>query len=383
MLKTILWSIIFIIWASWQAYAGSYIDSAHGNTSYGVKRISTPQYDQGHCAHCHEQHASIEGVEPDPIGGPDNYLLFNPNQTSQTINFCFDCHVQAGGYQDNNILTNKSYSYNFGGNTSVGSYDNDIKEAFSHTTSGSSHNLSDIVSQVLGKVMYDANGNPWSLPSTINPCDACHNPHIVQRNYPVSIVDTKLKTAVTRPSDPNNLWGDDSSERMSYYLDYQSPYWYGANATNPKFEPAGDLTEDGSNLPDFVRLCTDCHNEYNTIYSSNLGRNVFKICWLSTGSVVEPDAHGAYDGQISWPRDPYLVSTPQTLSCTDCHEPHGSSNIFLLRTSINGVDISVPDTSDASWQKFCYSACHTRAQHRYDKAGCFNCHYHGSSRGGF
>lgn len=65
-----------------RASSGPYLNSAHGNYSpgYGVLRtsLSTPpnDYGRGNCAHCHEQHASIGGAEPDPTGGPDKYALF-------------------------------------------------------------------------------------------------------------------------------------------------------------------------------------------------------------------------------------------------------------------------------------------------------------------
>ena len=53
-----------------KASSGSYLDSAHANTSDGVKRSATgfpTDYSQGNCAHCHEQHASITGAEPTQI----------------------------------------------------------------------------------------------------------------------------------------------------------------------------------------------------------------------------------------------------------------------------------------------------------------------------
>ncbi len=369
--------------------AGTYLKSAHGNSTIGVNRTSAgfpTDYATGNCAHCHEQHSSIQGAEPVPTGGPNNFLLFDENYTSQTINFCFDCH-QANGYQTGGITINKSYSYNFGGNTNSSSYDSNIKDAFSHIgTTGSSHYLPSFVSQVLGKTMYDADGVAWSLPANINPCDACHNPHLAQRNKNTTYDPTK--SAISRPSDHNNLWGDNTTERMSAdFSDYQAPYWYGSNTS---YEPANDATTTGSNLPNYVRLCTDCHNEYNTIYSENPRlpggpRNIRKICWKTTYVSVVPDAHGAYAGSSAYPRDPYNPPySPHTLCCTDCHEPHGSAtNIYLIRSSINGVSISVPDTTDTSWRNFCLNACHTRPEHDPYKPGCSNCHYHGGGRGGF
>ncbi|MEW6288277.1 MAG: hypothetical protein AB1545_00320 [Thermodesulfobacteriota bacterium] len=371
------------------AWAGDYLISAHGSSSYGVKRTSTSAlgYAQGNCAHCHEQHASIGGEEPVPVGGEaSDYLLFDTNQTSQTENFCFDCH-QSGGYQTGGISLNKSYSYNFGGYTSAGSYDSDIKAAFSHAAgmSGSSHYLPDFVSQILGKTLKNAAGTSWSLPAGINPCDACHNPHIAQRN--VNSPFDAAKSAISRPSDHDNRFGDDASERMNAaYSDYMSPYWWGS--TN--HEPANSATSDGSNLPNYVRLCTDCHNEYNTINSTNprlpgTPRAIRKLSWETAAAGVNPDGHGELDGDtIAYARGPYTSGTTMTLNCTDCHEPHGvPNNIFLIRRSINKAAITTTDTTNTSWQSLCYNACHTRATHAWNRGTCYNCHYHGGGRGGF
>jgi hypothetical protein len=165
--------MVFVLFVAGRAYAGAYTDSAHGSETYGVDRTSTSQYTQGHCGHCHEQHASIAGVEPAPArpfgDPPDEYLLFNTNFTDQSTNFCYECHVDSGGYQVGNIAINRSYSYNFGGHTAAGSYDADIEEAFSHTTTaGSSHYLPSIQSQILGQTLQDADGNTWSLPALTN-----------------------------------------------------------------------------------------------------------------------------------------------------------------------------------------------------------------------
>ena len=385
---SIVSSLLMLLLPSLPVWAGDYLNSGHGSSSFGVERTSTSTlgYAQGNCAHCHEQHASIGGVEPLPdVGEASDFLLFDTNQTSQTENFCFDCH-QSGGYQVGGISLNKSYSYNFGGDTTGGSYDSTIKDSFSHAEllAGSSHYLPDIVSQVLGQPMRDADGGSWSLPAGINPCDVCHNPHLAQRN--VNSPYDAAKSAISRPSDHQHRWGYDASERMNAaYSDYMAPYWWGS--TNR--EPDNSATTNGSNLPNYVRLCTDCHNEYNTIYSTNprlhdTPRNIRKLSWKTSSAVVTVDAHGAYGGSITWPRSPYTVGTDHTLSCLDCHEPHGAkNNIYLVRSSVNKAAISVPDTTDASWQSFCYNACHTCADHNPSKSGCHNCHYHGGGRGGF
>ena len=120
------------------AMGGLYTDSAHGNTGYAVLRtsLSTPpnDYARGNCGHCHEQHASIGGAEPAPVGGPDEYLVFHTRSTNERSSprsgFCFNCH--GGRYQTSPITINRSYSYNFGGKATA--YNTTISEQFKHTT---------------------------------------------------------------------------------------------------------------------------------------------------------------------------------------------------------------------------------------------------------
>jgi len=97
-------------------------------------------------------------------------------------------------------------------------------------------------------------------------------------------------------------------------------------------------------MPDYNEFCTDCHNSSNTIYSTTLGRNLRTIDWNS-----EKHGKGNADSYI-------MVDSPYTagscslgyiLACTDCHEPHGSSNDFLIRTDVNGGHWPAPSPLSA------------------------------------
>lgn len=114
----------------------TYTVSAHGNTSYGVNRqgLSSFGYSIGNCAHCHEQHASINGSEPAPAGGsPTKYELFTGIGQSQNSRFCYNCHQDSGASVQNSMPAQYSYSYSAGGDATL-TCPNDIMQAFQFFT---------------------------------------------------------------------------------------------------------------------------------------------------------------------------------------------------------------------------------------------------------
>ncbi|TAL77994.1 MAG: hypothetical protein EPN88_02385, partial [Bacteroidetes bacterium] len=281
---------------------GYYLD-AHGNGTYGVSRKNV-SYSKGECLHCHDVSQSGHGGK-----------LFDISD-----NFCFKCHDNTTTYTTT-AIKNRSYSYRAGGYTTDTL--NNILSAFSLT---SSHKLSDIKTFINGKWGYNANSNP---------CASCHNPHSAQGDPANSPNAAKSSTTrgwpVARPSQHatnyNNLWGDAAGEKMSdYTTKYQAPY----RTAGSNYEPDGSSTTDGSNLTDYNTFCTDCHNTTYTISSSTLGRNLKKIDWNT-----EKHGKGDADGAITM-NNPYGTVMGKVLSCTDCHEPHGSPNVFLLRNEVNG-----------------------------------------------
>lgn len=57
---------------------------------YNDPALEAGEYNPGECAHCHEAHDSFGGSQPPPIGGPNNYLLF---QTNDNL-LCWYCHEE-------------------------------------------------------------------------------------------------------------------------------------------------------------------------------------------------------------------------------------------------------------------------------------------------
>lgn len=320
-----------------KANSGPYLDSAHGNSTYGVKRTATgfpTDYPRGLCAHCHEQHTSIGGSEPGPTGGPDKYELLANNFSGKTTNLyaqsdsvCFYCHIVTGTYQSP-VFYNYSYSITFAGNPDT--TPNNIFDTFNST---SYHNLYDIWRLITG--LYGTK-TFTSFPADSNPCSGCHNVHIAKRSCgkPTGSYDDS-KSAISKPSDHNNLWGDSTGEKMSNYTtSYQAPYWYGSTIY---YEPySTNTTTNGSNLPDYVTFCTNCHTSTaNSVWSTTLNRWLKPIDWN-----VEKHGKGNADGYVSM-NNPYPSGSIATvgnkvLACTDCHEPHGAPNVTLIRKEVNG-----------------------------------------------
>jgi hypothetical protein len=305
-----------------------------------VHRTSVSDYAAGNCVHCHEQHASIGGAEPDPTGGPDKYTLFytkKPGDVGQTDNFCYKCHVDVSSYQSRGYIYNRSYSFRAGGWTDDTL--NDILEAFSFTSPGSSHNLDDIGSFINGK---------WNYTADSNPCCACHNPHKAQGDPPNAPNNAKSDGTrgwpVSLPSGHDgawHLWGNEPSEKMNDYTpNYQAPCRYPHNWTlnqcESGYEPTGSSTiTDGSNLTDFVTLCRCCHKTQIGFVKS--------IDWSATG-----DKHGKRNADVDicvyYPYDSVpscsAIGLGKVLSCLDCHEPHGAPNAVLIRKEVNGALLS-------------------------------------------
>jgi predicted CXXCH cytochrome family protein len=347
---------------------GYYLD-AHGDTGYGVSRQGV-SYSKGECLHCHDVSQTGHGGQ-----------LFN-----RSVGFCLKCHDNTTTYATT-AIKNRSYSYR-AGNYSADTLDS-IEKFYTNPPNISSHSLTNIKTFINGKWGYDANSNA---------CAACHNPHRVQGDPEHSDAAKSSGTRgypVARPSEHstnyNNLWGDDASEKMNNYTaDYQAPYRSGG-AT---YEPDGSAITNGSNLTDYATFCTDCHNTtYTTINSTPLRRNVKVIDWNT-------EKHGKGNGNAAL-ISPYTTGNNYAMSCTDCHEPHGSANLYLTRKEVNNGIVSVTgnpmETKGTEWASLC-ERCHLRTDleqlHHTPPLNndctichpitpmyvpCINCHYHGST----
>jgi len=399
-------ALLIVCFSPFCVQAGPYLESAHGNSAYGVNRSAIdPQYSDfaiGNCGHCHEAHASRQGAEPLPEDGPSAHTLFTntfdssrqQNPYLETDNFCFSCHSETSGQQ----VVNLDYSSAFGGGNVVDGPQS-ILSAFNLE---SYHNLYDVWNFL--------RTNPASFPGfddNSNPCSACHNSHLAKRNWDSGQAGFPLLSAISRPDAPSSLWGE--TELMSPYLSYEAPY-----AIDDSREPAGIGLAGGENTPDYVTFCTICHNEGNAIWSTTLNRELRKVNWTQLG--LAPDKHGTlvraghpYDFGVSQWVEPYasaaLLKSNLVLSCMDCHEAHGSENIMLLRRRVNGGELQevITDFVDKPLYSLCIrchngeyinafhhepgaipdndvcTTCHPNGEADPTIVTCRNCHFHGSN----
>jgi hypothetical protein len=356
-------------------------DSAHGDPISGVNRLDAG-HDIGDCAHCHD-------TFDDSICGVNQRMLFATQFANQRGGLCMRCH-SSGAYcqQVDGLIINYDYSRTRGGEEGKDCPSN-IRMAFKFinyetrlppeppqsncdSSVGSAHDLANINAYMKGR---------WDWGDTnpeVNPCGTCHNPHQATKEYPCSLPSSHSETW--------EVWGDESGEKMVDYLDLEAGEFY-----QPPDKAGGGSERDADIQPNYVEFCLECHQDQQNSYQhgtvGGLGAGS-GIDWTAGGS-VHGKFHNGSHGQGSL-KPPYTEladweNITFVLCCTDCHEPHGSRNEWLLRTEVNGTIVEINAAGD--WWGFC-TACHELncVGCRHDPAGgdftgrpCndLDCHTHG------
>jgi len=138
------------------------------------------------------------------------------------------------------------------------------------------------------------------------------------------------------------------------------------------------------------QACTACHDNGSSHISSALG---------STTRLL-PGLTGAANSECSYCHsNPAVVTTAHLnmqvhiasgSSCAACHDPHGSANSNMVRSSIGGaaVSFSGSDFVNVQGTGVCQT-CHTAtefyrqgvAEHNHLTSGCLDCHPHNTPSG--
>jgi len=204
-------------------------------------------------------------------------------------------------------------------------------------------------------------------------CVSCHNVHLVTGKFWEA---DELKSPITRISTPSSpegnldVWGDVVGETMDSY---------GGTYAQPKGE---EFT--GTELPIYPQFCLDCHatmvesqghggidwnGDPHGLQSANQP-NGYGTCpnWFACGKASGWDGDECVAGDDCWPvisrgkgdiafsRQPFdhavrIAGGNFALSCTNCHEPHGSNNSSMVRPNPNG------GTGSVVWNTMCNN-CH-------------------------
>lgn len=294
----------FLFSFAWRVLAGTYADSAHGRS---VNRSSIDSkyssYGVGNCGHCHEQHASLQGGEPLPVGGSASSTLVFTSQG----NLCITCHDGNPVSRDIKTQFEKPYRHPAG----------NISYADRHTLSGLE----------IGK-----GGAPFRNSSRHAECPDCHDPHAAQLGH--QIFDS------ANPQNNNlvskvllNAWGVEPSFSGSW--------------TVPT-----SFTEQKPAQKEY-QICFKCHSYYALQDADGITALTGPSGGVITDQAREfnpnnlsyhPVTAGTGNNPLLAARlgPPWNVSVGvQTMYCSDCHgdndtsQPlgaHGSNNKFLLKS---------------------------------------------------
>jgi len=342
----ILSSVSLLCLPAGDGLAGIYRDSAHGgsNGTGGVVRptLSTA-YAAGNCAHCHEQHASINGVEPVPNlpPGPSSNLLFADMAGNAMCNYCHDGSVAL---PVDNIASQISKPY--------------------------SHDPNYVTSPAL--------------------CSNCHDPHVAQHTNHIE-------------ASGGNLVGVGSP--LLSVAGSSATNWF-AGIPGPGAEALGGVTLAAVKpITMEYQLCFKCHADPTNTIPANL--NVYLQFNSSNYSVHPVATEANPTWKNAWLKGPgfpaawkgnWAGNLNARMYCSDCHGsetvgdpegPHGSTQPYLLKYA--GPALGVLDNlclhchnplASSAWvdppgnPQPLMIGDHTLPQHQYpaNPQGCLACH---------
>jgi hypothetical protein len=146
--------------------------------------------------------------------------------------------------------------------------------------------------------------------------------------------------------------------------------------------------------------CTFCHDADSAHINGILGTTNRLLAGL-TGSLnaectyCHNDAAKVPTGFLNMSTHFTTKGGSQAMACATCHDPHGTTNLSMIRTAINGQTITFTDRAtgliDTTTNQGLCQACHTATNHyragvpetAHPTENCLGCHPHNSAGGAF
>lgn len=362
----IIFSVVFLVFCSMlltlcfilpdRANSGPYLDSQHGDTTYGVTRstIDTKYstFSKGNCAHCHEQHASLDGAEPIPYtdtaeyghAGPDLAELFSYEE-----GVCEMCH--DGSPVPRDVKTQRLKTYH--------------------------HPISEYSGQhTMSRMEYGQSGAPFRGAKRHAECADCHEPHYIgdpgTTYHTYNAANPANNNLVSNPI--KGVWGVEPTT---------DPLWSPPTGyTELKTVAVGSAKEyqicfkchsyyafqDSDGIIDSTKPITDQAMEFS---KGNKSVHPVRVGLSSQTGSYAPRALTA--AQMKSPWNTAANMGVQTMYCCDCHGndatspvgPHGSNVKFMLRgtgkywpTKADGTTLWKLNSTDAANPDLFCKNCH-------------------------
>ena len=318
-------------------FAGDYLNSSHGNSGTGVDRSTIDpkfsSYSVGNCAHCHEQHSSIEGTEPTPVNNEASPVLrFTPEEA-----LCETCHDGTPVSPNIAIQFDKTYG----------------------------HPTDDIADRHFMSIKeIGQNGSYFRNPNRHVECSDCHEPHRI--NYlPTTPFNSSTHNFITGNPANNNtvsgvltgVWGVEPAVESSIWLVPPSSYT--------------ELTESTKEY----QICLKCHSNFafqtgngispyigpsgvpSTDQSMEFSVNRYGVHPVRNGLNNQTGSYSPKTLNTQRLKSPWNSAANlgnQTMYCSDCHGaddesaggavgPHGSNRLNLLKGTNNSYWPFRPD----------------------------------------
>jgi len=309
---SIIISVGIVICLGKVVIGGVYLQTRHASPGVDRSPIDADDpydaYANGHCAHCHEAHASINGNEPIPptAEGAASYLVFKKNTEAevQLNELCFQCHTDAE--PDGNFAGGTPSGYSYRGETSYSTTLHATDSTNAYWPGG----------------QY---GSSYPVRTDEGSCLSCHNPHgeeddnVAGQPYPELLVEQSFTTSQIADEQDLCYTCHDSGGPGS---DKKTEFEY-AVSVNSHHKIEDDLVGD----VDWAIDCTDCHNPHVDDPSTTPNR-----------SIIDPDdgytLYAAAD--VPDPTDTTAFPDTQTF-CLDCHDGTWAQGAADIQAELDGA----------------------------------------------